>query len=491
MLTPENLDTFLEAIPLESLPQTFRDALYIARNLGLEHLWIDALCILQKQTANTDWVHEAARMRSVYGGAHVNLAASSATSVDGGCFLKPEYHNGGFCARVTTTGANAYSAVRNFHSSEVYEESSTGTHLASRAWSLQEKLLPPRTLFFGNQGLFWECRTKIASEFLPDGFPGKLGSHLVQAEDKAWNWGEIVRHYSGAALTFGTDRLPALSGIATRQREATGDDYLAGMWRRDLVMQLSWALLSPQHRKKRPAWRAPSWSWASVDGQTSFWSYWNHDGLVNSAMKYVYVLDSWTTKAGPDPCGAVVGGELSIGCSTLLRGRIQQKHESRDTTSSPQKFEPSKVLLESGTLPIPITIDYLDDETSTGDDDFVYLLPVFSGESGLGSVRVRQSGQSNGTGQDFEDLEHVNQLMNRGLVLSPCGVGKGRFRRIGSFDLRFHPSPDEFLGGDRRKYYHELMRIIGVLGSSMAEAECSRVLLNPDNPEARFIITIE
>lgn len=157
-------------------------------------------------------------MRSVYGKAHINLAASGATSVHGGLFLKPEDHQGGFCAPVTltTTSAGDYSAVRNFHAMDVYKDSTTTTSLANRAWALQERLLAPRTLFFGDQGLFWECRTEIASEFLPDGFPGKLGSHLVRPENEAWAWADIVRQYSRAALTFGTDRLPALSWIATR-----------------------------------------------------------------------------------------------------------------------------------------------------------------------------------------------------------------------------------------------------------------------------------
>jgi hypothetical protein len=475
---------------MDLIPKTFQDAVYIARKLNLEYLWIDALCILQHESANFDWVHEASLMRSVYGGAYVNLAASSATSVYSGCFLKPAYHSSGFCGRVTIN-TSEYSVVRNFHSSNVYEESSVETHLASRAWSLQEKLLPPRTLFFGDRGLFWECRTKIASEFLPDGFPGKLGWHLVQPEDKAWNWFDIVWHYSGAALTFGTDRLPALSGVATRQRETTGDDYLAGMWRRQLVMQIPWMVCSPQDRKKRPEWRAPSWSWASVDGRTTYWAYWNHESLVGGMKKYIYVLDAWTTPAGPDLCGAVLGGELSIGCSVLVRGRVQRQHQHPEEATSLGESETDRVLLEAGTRLVPVRMDCLDDEAFIRVDGLVYLLPVFSGESGLGATRSKLvDGSPWGQGVDEEEKMFM-ELMNRGLVLQRCGDRKGHFHRIGSFDLRHNQFPDEDPDAEKNQGYIELMAVLDKVGRTVAEAECAEVVSNSDHPEARYVITIE
>jgi hypothetical protein len=236
-LTPDKLDSFLTVIAYEDLPKTFKDGIYSARRLGLEYIWIDALCIIQAKDDNSDWVRESGRMRSVYGGAHINIAASSATNVHEGCFSKPTNYNGGFLARVTT---NEFCRVQNFHSSEVYEESTTETHLASRGWTFQEKLLALRTLYFGDRGLVWECRFTTASEFLPDGFPNKLGSQLVCPEGKAWNWWDIINNYSKAHLTHGADKLPALSGVARRQHEVTGDEYLAGMWRKGLMKQLGW-----------------------------------------------------------------------------------------------------------------------------------------------------------------------------------------------------------------------------------------------------------
>ncbi|KAH6618240.1 heterokaryon incompatibility protein-domain-containing protein [Chaetomium sp. MPI-SDFR-AT-0129] len=480
-LTPENLHSFLNDIPLERLPKTFQDAIYITRKLDLRYLWIDALCIIQDPSTNADWVHEAALMRSVYGGSHVNLAASGAMSVYDGCFLKPEHDSAGFCASVTftTTSTSDYSVVCNFHALEVYEESTSWTYLAGRAWALQERLLAPRTLFFGEQGLFWECRTEIASEFSPDGFPGKLGSHLVRPENEAWPWGQIVRCYSDAALTFETDRLPALSGIATRQRDVTGDDYLAGMWQRELVLQLPWGVRYPRNRRKRPVnWRAPSWSWISIDVPTSYWDHWDHP-LSQQLKKYIYVLEAWTTLAGPDPCGQVDGGELSIGCSALIHGRVQRQEGYCVNSSTPL------LLLETGTLPVPISIDCLDDESLILNDEMVYLLPVFSGKSSYSRTRSRIDGEGK-VGTEFFD-----ELINRGLILQRCGDRKGHFRRIGAFSFSHDPFPDENLEAEKNRYYHELMAVIDKVGAVTAEAEAAKVVSNPELPEARYVMTIE
>ncbi|KAK6068039.1 heterokaryon incompatibility protein [Seiridium cupressi] len=122
MLTSENMGSFLDEIPLEDLPKTFREAVHIARELEISYIWIDALCIIQAQDDQSDWVYESSQMHSIYGKGYVNLAASSATNVHEGFFTKAMYHNGGFCARITTSEC---CRVQNFHSVEVYEESST------------------------------------------------------------------------------------------------------------------------------------------------------------------------------------------------------------------------------------------------------------------------------------------------------------------------------------------------------------------------------
>ncbi|KAM0809248.1 putative Heterokaryon incompatibility protein-domain-containing protein [Seiridium cardinale] len=488
MLTSENLGSFLNEIPLEDLPRTLREAVNIARELEISYIWIDALCIIQAQDDQSDWVHESSQMHSIYGGGYVNLAASSATNVHEGFFTKPIYHNCGFCARTTTS---EYCRVQNFHSTEVYEESSTRSYLASRAWTFQEKLLSTRTVYFGDHGLFWECRSRIKSEFLPDGFPGKLGSHLVCPEDKSWNWLDIVRNYSKANLTLTSDRLPALSGIAKRQHEITGHHYLAGMWKQNLVYQLPWAIVSVRGRTNRPNSGVPTWSWASTNSPTSYWVYW--DGDATGTKEHIRVLEAWTIPASTDPFGAVAGGKITIACSGLVKGRVYRTANIQRAFKIPGA---AGVLLEEGMQLIPFQQDCREDVINTGNDT-VYMLPVFSGHSGSSKIRKKthdeasiDDSDSNWEPEDEDDYDSFPKILIRGIVLQRCDKTKGHFRRLGSFDLNHDTDPHRF-PKDQNEDHDNFLRFIETVAASTAEVECAKVLTDPPSPEFQFVITIE
>lgn len=68
-----------------SCPQ-FQDAVFVARALGIGHLWIYSLCIVQDSLG--DWEKEAELMEQVYKNATLTIAAVAATSGDSDCFQK-------------------------------------------------------------------------------------------------------------------------------------------------------------------------------------------------------------------------------------------------------------------------------------------------------------------------------------------------------------------------------------------------------------------
>ncbi|KAF6818522.1 hypothetical protein CPLU01_13310 [Colletotrichum plurivorum] len=71
-----------DGIAVEYLPSTIRDAVYATRQLGLQHLWVDRLCIIQDSVE--DWAREAALMCAVYSGAAVTLSANGSSSAEDG-----------------------------------------------------------------------------------------------------------------------------------------------------------------------------------------------------------------------------------------------------------------------------------------------------------------------------------------------------------------------------------------------------------------------
>ncbi|PVH97874.1 HET-domain-containing protein, partial [Periconia macrospinosa] len=314
-LTSDNFKTFVSQIQYEDLPKTFQDAVQLSRDVGFEYIWIDALCIIQAEPGEEplDFRKEAGRMRHVYGGSALNIAASTGRTPCDGFVSPPENFNAGFYARVTD---GTVCRVLAFYSSYDYDEATRYANLGSRAWCFQERLLAPRTVQVGEQGLYWECRSSFISEFLPtiDGVGMLSTGHLLRHSRVGMRWGVIVEAYSGTVLTNNHDKLPALSGIANRYHELTGDNYLAGLWRKNLVDQLGWRVWEKSKRSDR---RIPSWSWASVNThphmlwQTSFYS---------PDDRHAEVVDASTTLIGPDPYGEVSGGVIRLRCTAIVSG---------------------------------------------------------------------------------------------------------------------------------------------------------------------------
>jgi hypothetical protein len=79
-------------------------------------------------------------------------------------------------------------------------------------------------------------------------------------------WDQLVEKYFDCQLTYPTDKLVAIGGIAGHVASLTGEEYLAGLWRRHMPFNLHWRL--GKDRGKAPSvYRAPPWSWAALDAR--------------------------------------------------------------------------------------------------------------------------------------------------------------------------------------------------------------------------------
>ena len=72
------------SIKLHTLSQTFQDAFTVTRALGLQYIWIDALCIIQD--SQDDWQVESAQMCNIYSNSFCNIAATASVDGSGGLF---------------------------------------------------------------------------------------------------------------------------------------------------------------------------------------------------------------------------------------------------------------------------------------------------------------------------------------------------------------------------------------------------------------------
>lgn len=146
---------------------------------------------------------------------------------------------------------------------------------------LQERLLSPRVLHFSDRQLIWECKQLRASELFPEGYPATLQYFFpapLPLGEKAQqrysgspelflrDWGAILKDFITRRLSYKSDLLPAVAGIAEHLREHTGHTYMAGIFRPEQHFEahLAWYCVSSDAPRPTEL-RAPSWSWASTD----------------------------------------------------------------------------------------------------------------------------------------------------------------------------------------------------------------------------------
>lgn len=325
VLTSATYANFLETVPWKAMPRTFTDAIELTSLLGFNYIWIDSLCIIQD--SSPDWVYEASMMAHVYSFCILNISADAAQDGDGGLF-RQQYEN--FCSVQVELDGNKHHLL--FHDPKFWRNDVEASPLGRRGWVVQEQILSPRSLHFSQDQVYWECRQERFAELFPRAPPGAL-KILPQFElDTYQTWRRIVEKYSKCQLTFFSDKLIAISGLARRtctQLRIDPVDYLAGLWRKDLAGQLLWKRVGTTECTNCLVWEpdifgAPSWSWASVNYPVEFFR------EYSKLTTYLKILEVETFHSN-DPFGRLTGGRLLLQAPLChLSFSDEQKNENLD-----------------------------------------------------------------------------------------------------------------------------------------------------------------
>ena len=275
--TKSNWTKLAANISFDALPPLFQDAVIITRQLGLRFLWLDSLCIIQDSLR--DWETESSKMGSIYQNSYVTISATNSGDGSGRCLaerrkpVKIPFEN-----TLKKEFALRARRILDHHPKDNLDGGPARPigPLSHRAWALQEVVLSTRVLHYTATELLFECKTSYRCECAPDRracptTPSLIPKAVASKDTNAvWDvWQRIVEKYSARDLTVGSDKLPAISGIASKIRKATHSDYMAGLWRGNLASDLLWSASSPVSttaaRFALETWRAPSFSWASLD----------------------------------------------------------------------------------------------------------------------------------------------------------------------------------------------------------------------------------
>jgi hypothetical protein len=376
-------------IAISYLPKTFQDAVQITRKLRVRYLWIDSFCILQDSVTDWEEeatkmadVYTKSYI-TISASASTDSLAGCFPSRDA-TYIPPDLLSSGVITERDPSKpvTRKYTEIKPPHrvfaelhffpewmppstanGKRLYRIGTFGksfdplynAHLSTRAWTSQERLLSPRTIHFARGQMYWECRYNFIAEdgalFQPSFFStdllldtqniefekhGMQGSGISLVEGDWPDTGQLSGRWRGGWLAHITDfcqrnltneqdKLPALSGIAKFIAQKTGDQYLAGLWKKHLLEDLHWRTYARGENTVqakygfeplvegvklcdvvRPKeYRAPTWSWASLDSHILF-------NALSFKHIVAEVIECQTTPAGPDTYGKVSGGFLEV-----------------------------------------------------------------------------------------------------------------------------------------------------------------------------------
>ncbi|CAN9185858.1 unnamed protein product [Alternaria alternata] len=422
---------------VEEISQYTDNKDFVTAELGLEYLWIDALCIIQDDDA--DKGVELARMGDIYSKAHFTLLASRSPTVQDG-FLKPRYipkergYRLPYICNDGQIGSVVLWAGRDVGVAEPIHQ---------RGWCFQEQILSPRILEFGTHQIRYLCTANRTEEVVPetDGWitnsetfavhgtgrpldlPANWATLPVDGTEFLTMWNNIVMHYSHLSLSFSTDRLRAISAIARKLKQASSARYYAGLWAEHLPSQLLWETANDDKlfpiaaRAAEPA--APSWSWASMQGPISLRDYEGH-----AAYQTLDIFINNSTP-GDDFSGIIDISNASISLRTLTLHARVTRHKN---PSSP--WWPTDLVDNSWSMTV-----------QEDSEQFFPLLLFIDPESG------KEWSDISGRWDEFTTGDHAVLLakitLGKGLILKAKPSSMEKYTRVGTFQLDTYVEDDD------------------------------------------------
>ncbi|KAK0631308.1 heterokaryon incompatibility protein-domain-containing protein [Immersiella caudata] len=292
--TIDCLPAYESNIPVDSLPKTIREALIVTQGIGLRYLWVDALCIIQD--SEEDKSLQISQMHRIYRGSHFTIATTVAnTSADG--FLHPRTSYRGTILRARFDD-NVFGHILITPNQAAPISADVPDHrLFTRGWTFQENQLSTRIIAYTDREMVYQClesrhrdggddlsiafdSSRSFGRFFPDNTIRRVLSYLDPGNRSFAGyrhplaWFRATEVYTSRELTVPGDKLPALAAIAEEYRLVQGPQagtYLGGLWKEDFLLQCLWTVTAAAREVRRPAeYRAPSWSWASVDGSVGW-----------------------------------------------------------------------------------------------------------------------------------------------------------------------------------------------------------------------------
>ena len=309
------------ALPEKQLSKTFRDAIWLTRQLGERFLWIDSLCIVQDDPKDLE--AQIGLMGRIFEQSYCTIAAVDAKGLDGltadrGLFLSGPDTANRISVRLghkqlltdlrhlndpynkkavealqdldrenptpSEEGHEIFLSWAEVHSSKIISLHLETKMWYSRGWVFQEKALSRRCIYFMEELVAWNCRryweteqSGISRRHIQAGAtnlgPSTIGGVTFDIDYQLqFMWRTIVEEYSQKKLTYVSDKGNALRGFEERLITRSGATFRFGLLdfgaKDVLLSQLLWIPTRGCRSSLRgnPDFICPTWSWMMLDG---------------------------------------------------------------------------------------------------------------------------------------------------------------------------------------------------------------------------------
>jgi hypothetical protein len=315
--------------------------------------------------------------------------------------------------------------------------------MMNRVWCYQERVLARRTIHFTSHEMYWECEVGLLEETAAALVSSiryteycitDLAKGLTNRKDFGWvgtppefefrehrAWYDVVLEYTSRNLTYQKDKLPALSGVIAAIAKMNGDVCYAGIWRGWFLSGLLWRVQDPDDQyayvsktpEKLAQWRAPSWSFAAIEGVATY------DMLPEHAELCGELLECRVVPKGRNPLGELQSGFARIKAPVVSilhigelgediyisgrKGKVQLRDQSERTVNvyfDVDHFEKCYALMITPTLGIAMI------PAGTEEEHFVRI----------GIVEINRHGATY-LGEGFEKLNYLDLPNPRSITL--------------------------------------------------------------------------
>lgn len=350
-----NIEKHKVGITFDALSPTFKSAVVSTRRLGVRYLWIDSLCIIQgdDEESRKDWKEEGGKMHLIYANSVATIALHSAAE-DGGKVPyrtidfdrgedKAEIH-----ARLLPNRPDLLESIAEAPRGPTKTEiapNSEWNEISLRGWCHQERALSRRVFHITDAELLVEldgqivyCQCDHHHTEQTVGFAGWLtsdwdegrGNPSVRPDRARYAWFELVEQYTQRMLSYESDLLPGMAGLANRMsNDCKMGEYAAGLWKENILQWLcwqseAWSSANPgdvfcedcrPHPRRVADTKVPSFSWASRFGPAEFleepWRTYDYFKPMAEISEVKCQVDA------QNPYGIVTGGYIDFKTATL------------------------------------------------------------------------------------------------------------------------------------------------------------------------------